>query len=1315
MALPSSGSISLGQVNTELGVSATATRSLGETTTRNLFGVGSGAISMSQGYGKANQFAFTISSSVSNANLRTLAVNAGWNQSSKVVATINTGVYVYANATNQVGLTIDGSFPGGVELVNNGYILGQGGNGGGGGGTWDAGSSCGLGSGGSGGAGGKALHVATGVTIYNNGTIGGGGGGGGGGLPIDSSKQSADIGKGITGLGKLNEALFGVTFALSSLTPTIDENSTAFEKGLAKTIESATYLSSVLMGVSALMTAFGFDLAKMKLSNLLPSNLGKSVGSMAWQAGLSTGAAKLAGAFAKASASVAAGAIVFYGIKKAGEFLIDSFYLYSDRLKKAIETGNIEGARNVATEQAATKQTVNLTAGVAGGAVTGALVAGPLGAAVGGILGGFAAFVATDLPEYAGAVAASQAAQVKVQKELTLATDKAAKAMKEFENGNISATDVLKSTSGVTAAVEQSRKEAAKLETQAIQNRPDTATLAYGGAATGATIGARIGSIAGPLGSVIGGGIGSVVGGAAGYFYGSSQNAKMDKQVAEANKQASEKETEALKSATPGLELLQRSIAVAGGTFQDFLDQVENTDENLYKIIQRAGTNDLAKGFENIRKEAERTRKAFEAMNLGFQNISASSSALSVNLDNYLASQEAGFVQTENTIRTLEASVTEAAQGIRDNDFSAALSDASKSLRELGSSDTQIKKFEENLTAINTAQKFFASASEETKNRLKAEFERGVVGKRSLEEKRTVFGDVINEQLKKEKIGEDIRERIRDALAKSNLSETDMKEIIGENFSVLNNILKDLGQTTLKEVIPALKEKTRYEKELIDLTKKRIESENKIIEAQRGVLEAQLEAQDIIAKYGGKELTPEIKRQNIVAQANVQASGVKGISQLTTGSAPELQQRSAQIRARLAQIDQKRAFAAASGKPVIAGEEGKALEGERQRLLELAKSDYDTTKKLIALKEEEIKVIGEKNKLEKDSINSLISGDIESFFEAQDTLGAQAAIATGNKELQAAYGPDALGRAAKENQRLQEAGVTSLYGQQLGGAGGLTERGFGAALGSRGVMDPRLAQIAAGTTAEEEVKRSEIRDLAGTLPNNAEIQLQSAQADQAAADLQYKAAEMQLQAATEQVRARGGEAMAGVGPAQGRAHGGLIYANRGIFVPRGTDTVPAMLTPGEFVVNRAAVQRGNNLQILQAMNRGSNNTLPSVSTTTGDANATGMSRGGVVRYRANGSTGPESSGGGINMDQLTNALNSFNAEFSKNIDKLQNTNLSVKLDATNINVNLTDGGILQKLTSDLKSEIMKEVANKLSSTGMGQDGRLKERSTVTNT
>ncbi len=180
MALPSSGAISLGQVNTELGVSATATRSLNDSTTRTLFGVASGAISLSNGYGKANQFAFTIASNQTNANLRTLAVNAGWNQSSKVVATINSGVYISSNSTGTPALTVNGSFPGGVELINGGIIAGMGGGGGNGrGNVWSPGLSWTAGSAGA--AGGLALSVASAVSITNNNTISGGGGGGGGG------------------------------------------------------------------------------------------------------------------------------------------------------------------------------------------------------------------------------------------------------------------------------------------------------------------------------------------------------------------------------------------------------------------------------------------------------------------------------------------------------------------------------------------------------------------------------------------------------------------------------------------------------------------------------------------------------------------------------------------------------------------------------------------------------------------------------------------------------------------------------------------------------------------------------------------------------------------------------------------------------------------------------------------------------------------------------------------------------------------------------------------------------------------------------
>ena len=56
---------------------------------------------------------------------------------------------------------------------------------------------------------------------------------------------------------------------------------------------------------------------------------------------------------------------------------------------------------------------------------------------------------------------------------------------------------------------------------------------------------------------------------------------------------------------------------------------------------------------------------------------------------------------------------------------------------------------------------------------------------------------------------------------------------------------------------------------------------------------------------------------------------------------------------------------------------------------------------------------------------------------------------------------------------------------------------------------------------------------------------------------------------------------------QNRANGGMIYAQNGQLVnfqPQGTDTVPAMLTPGEFVINRQATQA--NLPLLKAINSG---------------------------------------------------------------------------------------------------------------------------------
>lgn len=119
-----------------------------------------------------SNFEFTISSSQQEANLRTLALAAGWNGTTGVTATIGAGVYIWSDNTSTAALTINGSWPNGVTLVNNGYIIGKGGQGGSNGGT-TAGAS-----------GGPALSLGLNVTIVNGSGafIAGGGGGGGGNL-----------------------------------------------------------------------------------------------------------------------------------------------------------------------------------------------------------------------------------------------------------------------------------------------------------------------------------------------------------------------------------------------------------------------------------------------------------------------------------------------------------------------------------------------------------------------------------------------------------------------------------------------------------------------------------------------------------------------------------------------------------------------------------------------------------------------------------------------------------------------------------------------------------------------------------------------------------------------------------------------------------------------------------------------------------------------------------------------------------------------------------------------------------------------------
>ena len=130
MALLLTGPISLSQVNTELGRATGAMISLGDAGVRGLAGVANGAIGLSALRGKSAQFTHTITTHQQELNLYTYLQGQGWDGTSKVEVTVAAGTYIWSDTTTTPALDMGGIFPGGLTLVNRGFIMGKGGDGG---------------------------------------------------------------------------------------------------------------------------------------------------------------------------------------------------------------------------------------------------------------------------------------------------------------------------------------------------------------------------------------------------------------------------------------------------------------------------------------------------------------------------------------------------------------------------------------------------------------------------------------------------------------------------------------------------------------------------------------------------------------------------------------------------------------------------------------------------------------------------------------------------------------------------------------------------------------------------------------------------------------------------------------------------------------------------------------------------------------------------------------------------------------------------------------------------------------------------------
>lgn len=190
MTLQSSGAISLNQIHIEGGGSTGSLASVNESDIRNLaFKTASSPISFSEFYGKGKV----------NGQFQLKQITVSDFISSGGTFTIPSGAWIWSDDTSVAALIID--IP--CTVVNNGYIIGRGGNGG------RRGSL-------NGGDGGPAIQVtSTGVTITNNsGAFIAGGGGGGSAAELSSNNNICSGGGGGAGGGT------AASFQTSSSTPT---------------------------------------------------------------------------------------------------------------------------------------------------------------------------------------------------------------------------------------------------------------------------------------------------------------------------------------------------------------------------------------------------------------------------------------------------------------------------------------------------------------------------------------------------------------------------------------------------------------------------------------------------------------------------------------------------------------------------------------------------------------------------------------------------------------------------------------------------------------------------------------------------------------------------------------------------------------------------------------------------------------------------------------------------------------------------------------------------------------------------------------
>jgi TP901 family phage tail tape measure protein len=1012
----------------------------------------------------------------------------------------------------------------------------------------------------------------------------------------------------------------------------------------------------------------------------------------------------------------------FAGITMAATSAIDAYRGVHEKAKKTIEEGNVAEAGSAAvSSQAANdanKAAIGLAvSGVAAGAAIGSIVPGvgtAVGALVGGI-GGAAAGVAAKFGLTEGALATFrdniltlfgadsttviksraeiEASAARRTKELGAASKAASEALKEVGDGSKTIQEAFQS-GAFTGGLKAVAKDNATVLAASNRIRGDeTAAAGRGGLlatglgtlalnATTFGVGGNAALTAKAAGADLGEFDPETLGDNIGAYIGLWEDAgtrtknALNKAALAEKKQRDELNKELAKQLRSpefkqGFDQLVKQTtgtAAALGRTAPTLDAIVSQMGDDAGLVRQALAIDpaLKEQFENQVKamgEAAQENAAFlRSLNFGLKDVTSGITAFNTNLDNITESSKTGYNSLTIATNTLAAVVGGAGAAISKADLDSSLNTLSSSFSAFGATAAQIDTLTGTINGFQEAQVNANAALDSLRSNLTAvDISSGAnLGKVTDDFKAALISTIPDDS--------PIKDRLSNAF--NSIGQLTQEEIeqfynTGDASPILQKAFGPLGEQIEKQILGPMNEMQSVNAKLIKATEERRKAELKLVAAQKKAIDNQIEAAKNLEFFGGDKFTPEKEFAARRQQANLSLRDA-GVAGLTTGSASDIRRASEDVLNRFSrqQGAQNAAILASGGKKGAFGDRF-GVETDRRPELKAANQALLTiTKQSIAQRKEELELIKKKNQAEKSALDSLLGGDVESFFDQAIGAAAGSALRTGDAAAASLFGAGALGK-----------GLQGLQGTGLSDAE--NKRAAQLAFGSFGLGD-RAAEVFTGTTTEEERIKAEGRELS---------QLQSQLGDQAAnmesMDVTAKQVIINTQDAKfREIQSRVNQNQA----ALGLSRGGPVYASRGMFIPRGTDTVPAMLTPGEFVVNRAAVQRGNNLQILRSMNSNS-------------APAQALSSGGSVRYRANGSTGPEGPGG-IDFSKFEEMVN----KFQEVTDKLGNVNIKhmfEKLGTLDIN-HMFNGNMQQAF----KDEILAEAGDMMSRSKFNSDGSI---------